>query len=204
LSAQIETLVQGKPINWEIYKEAMVQNQVIEELDLSVRSYNCLKRTGINYSEDLLKFDSIDKLITIRNLGRKSIFEVASKMRELGYIKWANKVENTTSAHTEVFAQGTPIISPEVQEILEEGKLTIHEMDFSPCIFNALIIRGIKKAEDLLKFDSIKSITEIRGLGKGAVVEIVSKMREHGFTEGADEMKKQYRLKESFYEKIFK
>lgn len=55
----------------------------IEELDLSVRSYNCLKRAGINTVEDLLNRTE-DDMMKVRNLGRKSFEEVLNKIAELG------------------------------------------------------------------------------------------------------------------------
>jgi DNA-directed RNA polymerase subunit alpha len=55
-------------------KKEKVLEMTIEELDLSVRSYNCLKRAGIN-KEDMMK---------VRNLGRKSLEEVQEKLEELG------------------------------------------------------------------------------------------------------------------------
>ena len=55
----------------------------IEELDLSVRSYNCLKRAGINTVEDLANKTEED-MMKVRNLGRKSLEEVLNKMAELG------------------------------------------------------------------------------------------------------------------------
>ena len=55
----------------------------IEELDLSVRSYNCLKRAGINTVEDLTNRTEED-MMKVRNLGRKSLEEVLSKLKALG------------------------------------------------------------------------------------------------------------------------
>jgi DNA-directed RNA polymerase, alpha subunit, bacterial and chloroplast-type len=55
----------------------------IEELDLSVRSFNCLKRAGINTVADLLNTTEED-MMKVRNLGRKSFEEVVKKMEELG------------------------------------------------------------------------------------------------------------------------
>ncbi len=60
-----------------------VLEQSIEELDLSVRSYNCLKRAGINTVEDLANKTEED-MMRVRNLGRKSLEEVLKKLEELG------------------------------------------------------------------------------------------------------------------------
>ncbi len=56
----------------------------VEELNLSVRSYNCLKREGINTVGDLIE-KSEAELMDIRNFGQKSIDEVKAKLEELGY-----------------------------------------------------------------------------------------------------------------------
>ena len=55
----------------------------IDELELSVRSYNCLKRAGINTVEELCSRTSED-MMKVRNLGRKSLVEVLAKLKELG------------------------------------------------------------------------------------------------------------------------
>jgi DNA-directed RNA polymerase subunit alpha len=56
----------------------------IEELDLSVRSFNCLKRAGINTVADLIN-KSEDDMMKVRNLGKKSLEEVIQKLHSLGY-----------------------------------------------------------------------------------------------------------------------
>ncbi len=61
-----------------------VLEMTIEELDLSVRSFNCLKRAGINTVEDLIN-KSEDDMMKVRNLGRKSLEEVVEKLNSLGF-----------------------------------------------------------------------------------------------------------------------
>lgn len=56
----------------------------LEEMDLSVRSFNCLKRAGINTVADLAG-KSVEELMKVRNLGKKSFDEVRDKLRELGF-----------------------------------------------------------------------------------------------------------------------
>ena len=55
----------------------------IEELDLSVRSFNCLKRANINTVEDLIS-KTEDEMMKVRNLGRKSLEEVINKRAMMG------------------------------------------------------------------------------------------------------------------------
>ncbi len=61
-----------------------VLEMTIEELDLSVRSFNCLKRAGINTVEDLIN-KSEEDMMKVRNLGRKSLEEVIVKLQTLGF-----------------------------------------------------------------------------------------------------------------------
>ena len=70
----IETVEKGKE---------KVLEMTIEELDLSVRSFNCLKRAGINTVEDLIS-KTEEEMMKVRNLGRKSLEEVINKMETLG------------------------------------------------------------------------------------------------------------------------
>ncbi|MDU2338318.1 MAG: DNA-directed RNA polymerase subunit alpha [Clostridioides difficile] len=65
-----------------VEKEKVLE-MTIEELDLSVRSYNCLKRAGINTVEELAN-KSEDDMMKVRNLGKKSLEEVIQKLEELG------------------------------------------------------------------------------------------------------------------------
>ena len=76
-------------VNMEVMSEAQsdttnkVLDMTIEELDLSVRSYNCLKRAGIQTVQDLAA-KSEDDMIKVSNLGKKSLKEVKEKLVELG------------------------------------------------------------------------------------------------------------------------
>lgn len=64
-------------------KKEKVLEMTVEELDLSVRSYNCLKRAGINTVDELTQKTEED-LMKVRNLGKKSLEEVQKKLAELG------------------------------------------------------------------------------------------------------------------------
>jgi DNA-directed RNA polymerase subunit alpha len=64
-------------------KKEKVLEMTIEELDLSVRSFNCLKRAGIDTVEDLTS-KTEDDMIKVRNLGKKSLEEVIHKLESLG------------------------------------------------------------------------------------------------------------------------
>ena len=78
-AAETEIMVE----NDEKGKEKALE-MTIEELDLSVRSFNCLKRAGINTVGDLVN-KSEDDMMKVRNLGRKSLEEVMAKLDSLGF-----------------------------------------------------------------------------------------------------------------------
>ena len=63
-------------------KREKVLEMTIEELDLSVRAYNCLKRAGINTVSELVQRNQED-MMKVRNLGRKSLEEVEQKLQAL-------------------------------------------------------------------------------------------------------------------------
>jgi len=76
--------VEEEENNNESTKEESILSAKIEELDLTVRSFNCLKKAGIEEVSQLAKL-SMPELLKIRNLGRKSLDEILEKMKELGY-----------------------------------------------------------------------------------------------------------------------
>ncbi|MFC4804214.1 DNA-directed RNA polymerase subunit alpha [Filifactor villosus] len=76
---QIELMVEK-----EEGKKEKALEMTIEELDLSVRSYNCLKRANINTVEELTK-KTEDEMMKVRNLGKKSLEEVIGKLSDLGF-----------------------------------------------------------------------------------------------------------------------
>lgn len=82
-------LTEGNDENVEVWKDSPQSKQTkvlemtIEEMDLSVRSFNCLKRAGISTVEDLVN-KTQDDMIKVRNLGKKSLEEVISKLQALG------------------------------------------------------------------------------------------------------------------------
>ena len=77
--------VGGEPVIVEKagYDQSKQLQMTIEELDLSVRSFNCLKRANINTVEDLIS-KTEDEMMKVRNLGRKSLEEVINKLAMMG------------------------------------------------------------------------------------------------------------------------
>ncbi|HDK27754.1 MAG TPA: DNA-directed RNA polymerase subunit alpha [Candidatus Atribacteria bacterium] len=67
-----------------------ILNKTIEELDFSVRSYNCLKKSGINTLRDLINY-SPEEVMKIKNLGKKSLNEINEKLNKFGFILGGKK-----------------------------------------------------------------------------------------------------------------
>lgn len=86
-----ESIMEDKETDQPAAEEAgsSLQNKAIEDLELSVRSYNCLKRAGITTVEELVD-KTEDELMRVRNLGKKSLKEVKEKIYSLGLSFKAN------------------------------------------------------------------------------------------------------------------
>ena len=86
LFTDLSDTLDGRPIVVEksADPQSTVLDMTIEELDLSVRSFNCLKRANINTVADLIS-KTEDEMMKVRNLGRKSLEEVQAKISELGF-----------------------------------------------------------------------------------------------------------------------
>jgi DNA-directed RNA polymerase subunit alpha len=87
LEVVVELSEKASTSNYMIEAEDEAQNRrlemTIDELDLSVRSYNCLKRAGLNTVAELTA-KSEEDMIKVRNLGRKSLKEIKEKLEDLG------------------------------------------------------------------------------------------------------------------------
>ena len=81
--AEEDDIQEGPYAEVEEDKASKILETTIEDLDLSVRSFNCLKRASINNVADLVN-KSEDDMMKVRNLGRKSLDEVKKKLQELG------------------------------------------------------------------------------------------------------------------------
>ena len=112
--------------------ESKYMNISIDDMELSVRSYNCLKRAGINNVYELLN-KSFEDLKRVRNLGRKSMYEVLDKLTEIvdvmpAGLLWVNLLP----------------LDSEVKELLE-GKIETVEELISMDFYELLKMVGYKK-----------------------------------------------------------
>jgi len=80
--------LEGEPISEEEKERSekeKILNKTIEELDFSVRSYNCLKKSNINTLGDLVKYSPME-VVKIKNLGKKSLDEIKEKITKYGFV----------------------------------------------------------------------------------------------------------------------
>lgn len=113
----------------------------IEELDLSVRTFNCLKRAGINTVEDMISL-SCEDMMRVRNLGKRSFDEVISKLAELGY----------ELSHDDDY-EGDESFENETNNNIDPSEMTLEDLDLSVRTFNYLKRRGINTVKDLVNYD---------------------------------------------------
>lgn len=79
----------------EIFVGFSMSENTIEDMDLSVRAYNCLKRAGFNTCEDIVsRITTYDDLVKIRNLGKTCVIEVIEKIRAEGFTSFCKEFEN--------------------------------------------------------------------------------------------------------------
>ena len=97
---QLEPVKGVEPVEDQKAKVPMFYDKLIEELDLSVRVFNSLKRTGITTIGDVLEMleRGQDAMLAIRNFGEKSLDELVDKLREKGYMRDENEEEEGEEA----------------------------------------------------------------------------------------------------------
>ena len=153
-------------------------DMTIDELDLSVRSFNCLKRAGIDTVEDLLSYGGDP--MRIRNMGKKSLDEIEKKLAERGLKpQW-------------MFTQGLPQLDEkphsEAPSLCIESCTTaldrklefpIDELDFGVKVYAALKRLGMLCVRDLIRM-SEKEYLSTPGFSRKMVEEIICKLRNMG------------------------
>ena len=77
----------GKSVKVRIPFEEKTLDSSVDEIDLSVRSSNCLKRTGMMQVRDIVEAIEDERLLKVRNLGKTSYSEIQTKLLALGYSK---------------------------------------------------------------------------------------------------------------------
>jgi len=151
----------------------------IEDLDLSVRSFNCLKRAGIETVGDLVE-KTHDDMMKVRNLGRKSLEEVEHKLAMMGLSFKENPVEEIPLMG-DVIEGGLGVIEPDYTD------WTIEELDLSVRSYNCLKRAGINTVGELIQ-KTEEELSKVRNLGYPSIKEIKTKLATLGLSLSTEEI----------------
>lgn len=149
----------------------------IEEMDLSVRSYNCLKRAGIETVGDLIS-KTMDDMMKVRNLGRKSLEEVEHKLAMMG-LSFQESPEDDTPIMGEVIEGGLGVMETDYSD------MTIEELDLSVRSYNCLKRANINTVGELLQ-KTEEDLFKVRNLGHPSIREIKAKLASMGLSLSTD------------------
>lgn len=150
----------------------------IEELDLSVRSFNCLKRAGIETVGDLVQ-KTLDDMMRVRNLGRKSLEEVEHKLAMMGLSFKENPIEEIPLMG-DVVEGGLGVMDPDYTD------MTVEELDLSVRTYNMLKRAGINTVGQILKLTKTE-LSETRFMTPRCADEVVAKLATMGLSLAGDD-----------------
>lgn len=149
----------------------------IEELDLSVRSYNCLKRANINTVAELIEKTEED-MMKVRNMGRKSLEEIRKKLEMMGLSYKASDLDED-----EEIVEGDLTVVGGLSDGFESDRnvreMTIFDLDLSVRSFNCLKRAGVSTVGDLLEMTE-SEVSKLRNMSKKSTEEVVNKLATMG------------------------
>ena len=145
----------------------------IEDLDLSVRSYNCLKRAGIETVGDLIG-KTMDDMMKVRNLGRKSLEEVERKLAMLG-LSFQSPPEDDFPIMGDIVEGGLSVIEPDYTD------KTVEDLDLSARTNNLLKRAGLNTVGQILRLTKAE-LGEIRFMTSKCADEVIAKLAAMGLS----------------------
>ena len=158
-------------------KKEKVLEMTIEELDLSVRSFNCLKRAGIDTVENTRVGSNTDydkltlEVLTNGTISAKEAISLAAKILNEHLNLFVNLSDE--AKNTEIMVERPETVKEKVLE------MTIEELDMSVRSFNCLKRAGIDTVEDLTK-KTEEDMIKVRNLGKKSLEEVIQKLHSLG------------------------
>ena len=153
----------------------------IDDIDLTPRPYNCLRRAGITKVQEILDLSG-DEFINIRNLGLKAAEFVVMRLEELGvsYESREHLVLAVEQKKKSRYEAANNDVMPGISDTdLNLQKLSIDDIDLSPRAYNCLRKAGIFTIQDILKLSGDEFIN-IYKLGLKSAISIVEKLEELG------------------------
>jgi Bacterial RNA polymerase, alpha chain C terminal domain len=169
----------------EINEELLYQTP-IEELQLSVRSYNSLKKGQINLVGELLEY-SPDNLLEIKGVGFKSRDEINNALQERLGINWtqsltqgnprAKKYDSSPLENSDGHPSDDEEISFDDKEISPESQIPIEELQLSVRAYNCLKRAQINSVGDLLDYTQ-EDLMEVKNFGVKSVEEVIEALKD--------------------------
>lgn len=133
----------------------------IDDVELSVRSYNCLKRAGIKTIGELCDM-TMEDMMKVRNLGRKSLEEILTMLKDKGLALKDSDDEDEITGDVNT-------------------NISIEELEFSVRTYNCLNRAGIRTLRDICK-KTPEDMMKVRNLGRKSLEEVLAKLNEYGLS----------------------
>lgn len=179
----IANILQRNRVAVKYYRTELLQNCTLEELDLSVRSYNCLKRAGVTSLEDLTKRINEDSsfLYKIRNVGERTIDEIKKVMQQHKILDKFATVEVVHSGEKTIYK----FVTDDLEKIAESiyvnelqrnnSESTILHGPFSPGLTEIFLMLGYFYRDDVFQ-DADSLCNRLQLMGFPAFAEELSKI----------------------------
>lgn len=164
-------------LDYDETEELNTRSITIEDMELSVRSYNCLKRAGIMTLGDLMD-KTLDQMQKVRNLGRRSLREIIEKMDD--YDVTLLGLDDDFDLD-EIYVNSNNITNSDETEEMNKRSITIEDMELSVRSYNCLKRAGILTLGDLMD-KTLDQMKKVRNLGKRSLREIIEKMNDYDVT----------------------
>jgi DNA-directed RNA polymerase alpha subunit len=151
-------------------------NMTIEELDLSVRAYNCCKRANILTVGDLIKKTGED-MMKVRNMGKKSLDEIQKKLEMMGLslLDCPEEEDEDEVPIDDIVCGGLTFIETDEDKL----QITLEDLDFSVRTYNVLKRAYIDTVGELIN-RNVEDLMKIRNMGKKSMDEIIGKVHNLG------------------------
>ena len=159
--SELKQTDENKKNNQLVYFDSSI---TVEDLDFSVRTFNCVKRAGYNTLGDLKAAD-INDLMGIRNLGKKSFDELISTLLSYGI----DKVNDEPKKNNAIVKNDKTIVY--------NDETSIDDLNLSVRAYNSLYRGGLRTLGDLRE-KSEEELLHIRNLGKKSFDEVIEKLKE--------------------------
>lgn len=158
----------------------------IDEIDLSVRTFNCLRRAGVDTVGDLMSFSNRNDLLSVRNLGHKCLDDIEKKLLSIGLTApWMINTDTHQAETTAAVYEGLPIEKPIICNTTNRNAhqlgTVIDELDLSVRAFNCLKRFNLDSVTALIAH-SEADLMNVPGMNNVILDEVKRKLKEIGLS----------------------